>query len=62
VLVRNDREPEYRTGFPLVHQYVQQHYATATPTSTLIDGYQVLVDRRLSPTGTYEPLGLPCYK
>jgi hypothetical protein len=62
VLVREDVSYEYQYGFPLVYEHVQRHYARATPASNLIDGYQVWVDRQLTPTGTYEPLGLPCYR
>lgn len=62
VLVREDQEPEYRTGFPLVHSYVQQRYKLAPASSDQIRGYQVYVDRQIAPSGTYDQLGLPCYR
>jgi hypothetical protein len=62
VLMRDDKEGDFRYGFPIVYAYVQQRYAIAVPTSDLIEGYQVLVDRRLSPASIYEPLGLPCFR
>ena len=54
-------DPDYRVYFSAVYNYVHQHYEEASPTSDSIPGVRVLIDRRLTPTGTYEPLGLPCY-
>jgi hypothetical protein len=57
------REPlEYRVRFPLVYDYVQEHYVEAPMASEAMRAYRVFVNRRLTPTGTYEPLGLPCYR
>jgi hypothetical protein len=55
-------DPDYRVYFSDVYDYVHQHYREASPTSDAISGIRVLVDERLTQTGTYEPLGLPCYR
>ena len=55
-------DPDYRVYFSAVYDYVHQHYREAPPTSDAISGIRVLVDERLTQTGTYEPLGLPCYR
>ncbi len=60
VLVTERRD--YGEYFPIVRDYVQQHYATSQVTAPGLEQYAVLTDRRLKPTGTYEPLGLPCYR
>jgi len=60
VLERTDGE--YPVRFPQVYQYVQTHYRNAPMTSEGMALYRVLVDSGLTPTGTYKPLGLPCYR
>lgn len=62
VLVRDEREPYFRGGFPIVYDYVQARYRKASANSDQIAGFQVLVDRQIMPTGTYDQLGLPCYR
>jgi len=52
----------YRVRFPLIYKYVQEHYQVAPMTSEAMNRFRVLVDRRLTPTGTYEPLNLPCFR
>jgi hypothetical protein len=50
-------------AFPLVDEYLRRRYSVAAE-SAFGEGrvFRVLVDARLTPTGTYEPLGLPCYR
>jgi len=60
VLERTDQA--YEPRFPLVHAWVEAHYENAPIASPRMRGYRVLVDRRLTPTGTYGPLGIPCYR
>ena len=60
VLERADREYEVR--FPAVYKYVQSRYANAPMSAEGMKGFRVLVDRNITPTRTYEPLGLPCYR
>lgn len=60
VLERVDAESPRR--FPLVFDYLQQHYVDAPMSSDGMKLYRVRVDTRLQPTRTYEPLGLPCYR
>jgi len=59
VLEETDSGNEQR--FPLVFEYIRRYYVEAPMTPDL-RSYRVLVDRRLTPTGTYEPLGLPCFR
>ena len=50
-------------NFPLVADHIRKRYNVAA--TSAFDGdrvYVVYVDRELSPTGSYEPLGLPCYR
>jgi hypothetical protein len=61
-VVLEEDEPDYQVYFATVYEYVHQYYREATSTSEAISGYRVLVDQRLTPTSTYEPLGLPCFK
>jgi hypothetical protein len=61
-IVLEQDDPDYRVYFADVYNYIHQHYRNAQPTSDAITGVRVLVDGRLTPTGTYERLGLPCYR
>jgi hypothetical protein len=48
--------------FPLVAAHVREHYTVAATSTFGGDRvYVVYVNRDLSPTGNYEPLGLPCF-
>lgn len=52
----------FRTSFPLVTAYIDQHYKTAA--TRVFDGrfgVTLLVRRDATPEGTWEPLGWPCY-
>jgi hypothetical protein len=52
-------------AFPLVHAHIDEHYRVAwesRPQSGEGVAYRVLVDRRITPTGTFEPGGFPCYR
>jgi hypothetical protein len=60
ILEREDQE--YEPRFPLVHAWVEEHYEDVPIAAPRMRGYRVRVDRRLTPSGTYEPLGLPCYR
>jgi hypothetical protein len=58
----------YRTYFephhPLLHEYLTARYRVAAESGFGDEPgqvYQVLVDTRRAPTGTYAPLGLPCF-
>ncbi len=61
-VVLEDIDADYRVYFSDVYDYVHQQYTEVQPTSDAIAGVRVFVDRRLMPAGTYEPLGLPCYR
>ena len=48
--------------FPLVAEYVGEHYVQVAESTFGGDTqYSVLTDRRLPASGTYAPLGLPCF-
>jgi hypothetical protein len=56
-------EPEVQRGFPMVYRYVQEQYQLAMRSDFGGDReYTVLVKRDITPRGTYQPLGLPCYR
>ena len=67
VLSVGARRPlEFLEAYPLVHQYVAQRYTSqyAIPEDKVQRGhlFWLLTDSRRTPTGTYERLGLPCFK
>lgn len=53
-------------SYPLVHQYVAQryttHYAIPDENARREQVFWLLTDSRRAPTGTYDLLGLPCFK
>jgi hypothetical protein len=52
----------FREGFPLVTAYLDEHYRVAgTKEFDGRFGTRLLVRRDRQPTGTYAPLGWPCY-
>ncbi|MBA2449315.1 MAG: hypothetical protein H0V51_14945 [Chloroflexi bacterium] len=58
-------EADIQSEFSLIHDYLTQHYRLAREvqfdkSDPVI--FRVLVDRRITPTGTYEPLSLPCFR
>ncbi|HET9362952.1 MAG TPA: hypothetical protein VFO58_24550 [Vicinamibacterales bacterium] len=53
---------DYEAAFPLVAEYVRSRYGEVPVKSDSMRDYRVLVDKGLTPTGTYEPLGTPCYR
>ena len=56
--------PKFLSDFPLVHDYVVDNYDLAATLrfGEAEPGLRVYVDRRATPSGTYEPLGLPCFR
>jgi hypothetical protein len=53
---------DYQAAFPLVAEYIRSHYREVPIGSASMRDYHVMVDTRLTPTSTYEPLGTPCYR
>src|SRR6185503_3360827 len=51
---------EFADQFRTLHQYVQQHYRAAGRIEFSGVDFEVLVDARIAPTGTWTN-GLPCY-
>ena len=63
VLTSASWEPGFHEGFPLIHQYVQEHYVEAARSTFGGDReYAVFVNRAAKPRRQYEPLNLPCYR
>lgn len=67
VLSVGARRPlEYLEPYPLLHEYVAKRYTSqyAIPEDKTQRGglFWLLTDGRRKPTGTYELLGLPCFK
>jgi hypothetical protein len=62
LLETDDSLRGFRESFPLVTAYIDQHYYLAT--TRLFDGrfgVSLFVRRDATPTGTWQPLGWPCY-
>ena len=53
---------DYASYFPLVADYLRGRYRSAPIQGESMRDFRVLVDTQLTPTGTYEPLGTPCYR
>ena len=63
VLTNATADQSFKANFPLVFEYVQRHYTVAARSTFGSNReYGILVHRDISPKGTYEPLGLPCYR
>jgi hypothetical protein len=61
-IVMEKVDVEYGNYFPLVAEYVHNHYREVPIQGDIVRGFRVLVDPRVTPTGTYEPFGAPCYR
>ena len=62
ILMEAERHANLGLDAPLVHAYLEASYRVAGEAD--FGGgrpYRVLVDARRAPSGTYEPLSLPCY-
>jgi hypothetical protein len=53
---------DYASYFPLVADYLRDRYRSVPIQGESMRDFRMLVDTRLTPTGTYEPLGTPCYR
>jgi hypothetical protein len=53
---------EFADVFPGLHQYLQQHYRPAGQVAYWNVRFDVLVDARITPIGTWMDSGLPCYR
>ncbi len=51
----NDKVLDDLRFYPRIREYMAQHYRA-------LDGGWLLVDTRRQPTGTFEPLGYPCFR
>jgi hypothetical protein len=53
---------EYEHYFPIVAEYVRSHYRSIEIPADWAQGYRVLVDPNVTPTGTYDLFDMPCYR
>jgi hypothetical protein len=61
-IVLESDDSDYETFFPIVAEYIHSNYRAVALNGDRLSGYRILLDRRLPPTRTYEPLGVPCYR
>jgi hypothetical protein len=61
-IVLEKADEDYASYFPLVADYLRGRYRPAPIQGESMRDFRVLVDTHLTPTGTYEPLGTPCYR
>jgi hypothetical protein len=52
----------YQQHFPILADYIGMRYRYVPLPADSMRALRVLVDRGLTPTGSYEPLGTPCYR
>ena len=67
VIVDKATVSDFEQNYQLVNRHLQRTYRLARESSfgdpeVSTDGYQVLVQRELSPTGRYDSWGLPCFQ
>lgn len=60
IALMNPEDREFMTEFPGLYGYLQQHYRAAGQVEFWGHRFEVLVDARIPPTGTWEER-LPCY-
>ena len=53
---------EYQHYFPLVAEYLHDRYREVPIRDDVAQDFRLLIDPRVPPTGTYEPIGAPCYR
>ena len=61
VALMNPEDDEFMREFQGLYQYLQQHYRAAGHVEFWGNRFEVLVDARIPPTGTWAQ-GLPCYR
>jgi hypothetical protein len=61
-IVLENMDWEYENYFPIVAEYVRGHYRMVEIPADWAEGYRVLVDPDVKPTGTYDLFDLPCYR
>lgn len=61
-IVIENMDFEYEHYFPLIAEYVRSHYRDVDIPADWAQGYRVLVDPKVTPSGTYELFDMPCYR
>jgi hypothetical protein len=61
-IVLENMDWEYEQYFPIVAEYVRSHYRNVEIPPDWAQGYRVLVDPTVKPTGTYDLFDMPCYR
>jgi hypothetical protein len=64
IIIDRLNRPDTTRAFPLVQAYIDEHYQIGWESRAQAGNgvaYRVLVDRRITPRGTFEPGGYPCH-
>jgi hypothetical protein len=61
-IVLENLDWEYERHFPILAEYVRGHYRNVEIPPDWAQGYRVLVDPSVKPTGTYDLFDMPCYR
>jgi hypothetical protein len=62
VAMRDESVPDFRATFTTIAAYLDANYVQAGTLDLPSDQHEwVFVDRRLTASSTYQPLGLPCF-
>jgi hypothetical protein len=61
-IVLENMDWEYERHFPILAEYVRGHYRNVEIPPDWAQGYRVLVDPSVKPTGTYDLFDMPCYR
>lgn len=61
-IVLENMDWEYELHFPILAEYVRSHYRNVEIPPDWAQGYRVLVDPNVKPTGTYDLFDMPCYR
>jgi hypothetical protein len=61
-IILENMDWEYEHYFPIVAEYIRSHYRNVEIPADWAQGYRVLVDPRVKPTGTYDLFDMPCYR
>jgi hypothetical protein len=61
VVVDLERYKQFESDYALIDQYLDRTYQTARDLHLPDADVRVLVDRRLTPSGTFHPWSLPCF-
>ena len=61
-IILENMDWEYERHFPILAEYVRGHYRNVEIPADWAQGYRVLIDPNVKPTGTYDLFDMPCYR